>query len=68
MMESTRVVFFGSAGSSDPPFNAEAVVVDLPEVRLALNREVAEVVFAVRVIILREIAEGLHSNRAPSDV
>jgi len=38
----------------------EGVVVDLPEVRLALDFDAAEVVLAVRVIVLREIAEGLN--------
>ena len=41
-------------------FHVQGVVIDLPEIRLALDLEVSEVVLTVRVIVLREIAEGLN--------
>lgn len=40
--------------------HVESVVIDLEEVALALDIEVAEVVLAMRVIILRKIAKGLN--------
>ena len=45
---------------SGAELHGEVVVVYLSEIRLALDLEVAEVVLAVRVIVLREIAEGLN--------
>ena len=60
MMVSTRVVTFGSAGVFGAACHVEGVVIDLEEVGLSLDREGAEVVLAVRVIVLREIAEGLN--------
>src|ERR1035437_7954423 len=43
--------------------HVEGVVIDLEEVGLSLDSEVAEVVLAVRVIVLREIAEGLNRQK-----
>ena len=51
MMVSTRVVFSGSAGSSEPPTHVEGVVVDLEEVGFSVDFEAAEVVLAVWVVV-----------------
>ena len=55
---STRIVFFGSDGFSDPYFKFTIIRIDLPKELPTQQFEAAEVMFAVRVVILREFIEG----------
>src|SRR3954454_7009656 len=43
-----------------PPFHRGVVVVDLPEDSLASDRDAAEVVFPIGVVLWREVLEALH--------
>ena len=63
MMVSTRVVFSGSDGSSDPYRQSEVVVVDLPVERFVGDLEAPEVVLAMRVIVSGEVLERLHQEQ-----
>jgi hypothetical protein len=65
-----RFVFSSSAGSSDPTSGfLTFVVVDLPEDRLAVELEVAEIVLAVGVVLecTRRVGTG-DRTQLPSDM
>ena len=59
MMVKTRIVCFGSLGSSLPMLSVGVVVVDLPENALAVVLEGSEVALAVRIVVGCERVEGL---------
>ena len=58
---STRRVRAGSDGSREPYVKEQIVVVDLPEDRPPVVLERAEVVLAMRVVILRKVVERAHA-------
>ena len=62
MIVRTRVVFSGSAGSSDPNVSL-VVVVDLPEELLTGDLEAAEVVLSMRIVASVEVCEALNSDQ-----
>ena len=57
-MVSTRVVFVGSAGIFGAAVHVRGVIIVLEEVGDALKLDAAEVVLAVRVVVVRELVEA----------